>query len=221
MVRAAPKEVFVDVCTQRDYLNPAGARPIENLPVMLKNIKHLIAFARWARVPVLSCVEGRHPNDIGALTHQDCLFGSVGQRKPGYTLLPRRVLIETDNSPSVSLDVFKRYQQAILVKSHRDPFVNPKLDRLLTELPSQRFVIFGVSLEVTIRLLSLGLLLRHRNLMVIHDACGYWDAEEAEMTLRQLGAKECALVSTREYVHTRLAQRLKSPARMRASRIVA
>ena len=221
MVRAVPRDVFVDVCTQQDYLNPSGARPCANWRPLTRNVKHLMAFARYAKVPLLSCVEGRHANDIGAQAHGDCILGTLGQRKLGASLMPRRVLIDTDNSPSVALDILKRHQQAVLLKTHRDPFANPKYDRLLTELPSERFVLFGVSLEVTLRLLALGLMLRHRELTLVTDACGYWDAEEAEMTLRQLRAKDCNLVTTQEYIQTRLVAWTKRVVRVRASRFVA
>ncbi|MBN2448270.1 MAG: isochorismatase family protein [Phycisphaerae bacterium] len=221
MMKATSAEVFVDVCTQRDYVDSRGARPSLNLHALTRNLKHLMAYARWARVPTLSCIDSRRPKDVAGRVIAECVLGTAGQQKPSYTLLPDRVLIDTDNSPSVALDVLGRYQQAILAKNHRDPFTNPKFDRLLTEMPSQRFVLFGVSLEVTIRLLSLGLMLRHRNITVVTDACGYWDADEADMTLRQLRAKNCDLVCTRDFLQQRIVKRLSGKVRLRASRFVA
>jgi len=100
----------------------------------------------------------------------------------------------------VSLELLHHYQQAILIKEHRDPFTNPKLDRLLTELPVRRFMIFGVSLESSIRLLVLGLLLRHRSVCLVSDACGFWNPSEADMTLRQLRAKGCHMLTARELI---------------------
>ncbi len=193
-------DVFVDMCTQRDYLTPMGAQPTLNVQQVLPNLKRLMAFARWAGVPTLSCVDARRPGDVRGLPRAQCVLGTPGQQKLPCTLLPNRVLIESDNCLCVSLDVLRQHQQAILAKEHRDPFTNPKLDRLLTELPIRRFVIFGVALETSIRLLGLGLLLRSRRVAVVWDACGWWNAGDGDMALRQLVAKGCELVSTRDLV---------------------
>jgi len=199
-------DIFVDVCTQRDYLAPDGARPALNAARVVSNLKHLLAFARWARVATLSCVEARRPDDVRGLPHPDCVLGTPGQRKLPFTLLPDRVVIDSDNCLCVALDILQQHQQAILVKEHRDPFTNPKLDRLLTEMPGRRFVLFGVSLEASIRLLALGLMLRHRQVAVVYDACASWNADHGEMALRQLAAKGCELVGTAELISAALVQ---------------
>ncbi len=195
-------DVFVDLCTQRDYLAPNGARPVLNLHRAIPNIKHVVAFARWSGGPLLSCVDVRRPADVRGLPHPDCVLGTAGQSKLACTLLPARITVDSDNCLCVSLDLFQHYQQAILSKEHRDPFTNPKLDRLLTELPARRFVVFGVALETTVRLLALGLLLRHRRVAVVYDACGWWNQEDGEMALRQLSAKGCELLSAQQVVES-------------------
>lgn len=199
-------DVFVDMCTQRDYLAPNGASPSLNAPQITPNLKHLMAYARWARVPTLSCVDVRRPGDVRGLPQSQCVLGTPGQQKLAFTLLPDRVLIDSDNCLCVSLEVLQQHQQAILSKEHRDPFTNPKLDRLLTELPIRRFVVFGVSIETSVRLLALGLLLRHRRVAVVYDACGWWNVEDGEMALRQLSAKDCELLTTRQLVESSVAQ---------------
>lgn len=206
MANARHSDVFVDMCTQRDYLASDGAHPSINAGQVRANVKRLMALARWAKLPTLSCVDARRPEDVRGLAHADCVIGTPGQRKLSFSLLPSRVLIDSDNCLCVSLGILDQYQQAILCKDHRDPFTNPKFDRLLTEMPTRRFIIFGVSLETSIRLLTLGLLLRHRGAVVVRDACGWWDAEEGEMTLRQLAAKGCELVTTGELIESTLAR---------------
>jgi nicotinamidase-related amidase len=221
MLKARPSEVFVDVCTQRDYLSPEGARPVANLAALRRNLRQLMALARWAKIPTISCVETHHSSDVANRCSADCICGTRGHRKPNFTLLPGHAVIESDNCPCIGLDVLEQHQQIILAKTHRDPFTNPKFDRLLTELAAHRFVLFGVSLEETIRLLTLGLLLRHRKAVVVYDACGYWDVDEAQMTLRQLQAKSCELVTTHQFVQLQLSRRMKGRVRLRSSRFVA
>jgi len=206
-VRSARKaDIFVDMCTQRDYLLPEGAHPSLNASQIVVNLKRLMALARWAKVPTLSCIDARRPADARGLSRCDCIAGTLGQRKVPFSLLPNRVLVDSDNCLCISLDLLSQYQQAILAKDHRDPFTNPKFDRLLTEMPSRRFVVFGVGLESSIRLLTLGLMLRHRPVTLIYDACGWWDQEEGEMTIRQLEAKGCELMTTEQLISATFAQ---------------
>jgi nicotinamidase-related amidase len=199
-------DVFVDVCTQRDYLNLDGACPAANARAVQKNIKHLMAFARWAKIPTISCVDARRPDAVRGIPHPHCVLGTPGQRKITFSVLPDHVTIESDNVLCISLEILQQHQQAILIKQHRDPFTNPKLARLRTDMPTQHFTVFGVALEASIRLLVLGLILRHRRATLIHDACGFWSLNEADMALRQLAAKGCEIRSTHEVIRERLAQ---------------
>lgn len=221
MCSARRNDVFVDMCTQRDYLAPDGARPSLNAGQITPNLKRLMAFARWAHTPTLSCVDFRRPADVRGLAHPHCVLGTVGQQKLSFTLLPRRVQVDSDNCLCVSLDILQAHQQAILGKEHRDPFTNPKLDRLLTELPVRRFVVFGVSLETSVRLLALGLMLRHRRVAVIYDACGWWNAEDGEMALRQLSAKGCEILSTEQLIQAAVSQDRRTHLRPHRRRSVA
>lgn len=215
VVDAREPDVFLDVCTQRDFLSPDGARPIRNPLLVAGNIKRLMAFARCLRVPTLSCVELHRFDEVRGRPNPVCVAGTRGQQKLTCSVLPRRVVLESDNFLCVPLDIFHRYQQAIVTKSPRDPFANPKLDRLLTELPARRFVLFGVALETNLRLLSLGLLLRHRRVTLISDACGYWNDSDADMTLRQLSAKGCELLTAREFIDQGLNKRGTRHVRLR------
>lgn len=220
---ALRRHVFVDVCTQFDYLSPAGGKPCAGLPQLRRHLKQMMAFARWAHIRTLSCLESQRPVDVaGRQEPAQCILGTTGHRKAHFTLLPNHVVVPTDNSPCISLDILKEHQQAILQKVSHDPFANPKLDRLLTELPVERFILFGIGLETTIRTLALGLLMRQRDVTVIGDACGTWDNDRGEMTLRQLAAKNCEIVSARDFIRGQLANSKQfRSARIRRSRIVA
>ncbi len=198
-------DLFLDICTQQDYLDDAGCALVPNANQVRSNVKHLMAFARWSHFPTLSCVDeawGMNPNGGQAPVSK----GSPVEKKISFSVLPDHTSIESDNCLCISLDIFDRYQQAILTKSHDDPFTNPKIDRLLTEVPARRYVIFGIALEQEVRLLTLGLMLRGRKVVVIADACGYHSTEGADMALRQLGAKGCELVSTQEFIESRMAK---------------
>lgn len=212
MLKAKPSDVLLDVCTQLDYLDADGAHPVENRARIVRPLKQMIAVARWLKMPIVSCVESRRPVDALGAGPRDCIHGTWGQRKANFTMLPNRVVLDTDNAPGVGLDVLDRASQVIVVKRSRDPFDNPKLDRLLTELPKSDFILAGIGLEDTIRTLALGLLLRNRRVTIVADACGFWNQDQAEMVLRQLEAKHCRMVSALELTTPWIADRLRDNA---------
>ncbi|MFQ5805937.1 MAG: isochorismatase family protein [Phycisphaerae bacterium] len=222
MTKSAKRDVFVDLCIQREYLAENGPRRCQNAEQVALNVKHVMAFARLAKVPVLSCVDVNRANRIGSEFVPVVSREAPQEQKAAFTLLPHHTVVESDNSLCVPLDVLQRYQQAIFTKVHRDPFTNPKLDRLLTEMPARRFIVFGIPLETSLRILVLGLLRRRRRVTLLTDACGYWNRQEAQMVVRQLGVKGCKLTTANEYLSSALAliaRRLKI--RIRASRSVA
>ncbi len=216
------RDILLDVCIQRAYLDEHQPQRCLNAPQVIANVKHVMAYARLAKLPVVSCVDVDCANRIGA----DFVHVAPGlepaRRKAPFSLLPQYAVVECDNSLALPLDALGRAQQVIFTKVHRDPFTNPKLDRLLTEIPARSFVVFGVPLENTVRMLVLGLLRRRRRVTVLFDTCGYWSVKEAEMTLRQLGVKGCDLLTARQYIGISLARIApKLRVRIRPSHLVA
>lgn len=198
-------DVLVDMCMQREYFNPDSPHRCTNAGPVSKSVRKMMAFARWARTPVLSCIDTHRPHDIGVEYVTAAEDGSPVERMLGGTLLPRHTVIQSDNCLCIALDVLKDQQQAIFTKVHRDPFTNPKLERLLTEMPARRFVLFGVPLESSLRLLALGLLMRSRRVVIIEDGCGYYRDTEASMVLRQLEVKGCEIQQSEHYIRDAVA----------------
>lgn len=214
------QDVIVDLCTQREYLRQPGPHLCSNAPLVAHHVKELIAFARCTKLPVLSCVDARLPQDIGdEFAPVQGRIGPVAQ-KLGLSLLPDHIVVDSDNFLCVPLDILSRHQQAIFSKRHRDPFTNPKLDRLLTEMPAQRFVVMGVALESAVRTLVLGLLHRGRRVALLLDACGCWSREESDMALRQMTVKGCEVVGVQDYIRQRV-ERMPARDRRRFRRAVA
>lgn len=207
MTVLSKSDVFLDLCTQFDYLGYDGVRRCDNAAEMMPGIRRLMALARWEKLPTISCIDARSPEEVRGLRTPECVVGTHGQCKLPITLLPNRTVIESDNCLCVPLDLLERVQQVVFVKRHRDPFTNPKLDRIVTEMPARRFIVFGLPLEGSVRLMVLGLLLRARRVTLIRDACGYWNGPEAEMTLRQLEAKGCEILDSDSYARQALRQR--------------
>lgn len=223
MLNLRSTDVFIDLCVQRDYLENAHLRCL-NAGEVSRNSRRLMALARWAGTRVISCV------DVFPSAHEEVIptmrrVAALQAIKARGTLLPRHLVVDTDNCPSVALDVFGANQQIVFTKEHRDPFTNPKLDRLLTEMPAARFVAFGVPLECSVRMLVLGLLRRGRGVALVEDACGYWNHADGQMALRQLSVKGCTTMLTFDFVRAQVMLgargRARGLGRVRGTRSVA
>lgn len=189
--------IAIDLNTQHDFCAPGGACPVANLSDVVPALRRSIAWVRRYGVPVVSSVQAHRQTDLsdsGFPVH--CLDGSGGQRKVPFTKLPRRVHIEIDSTLSLPGEVFRQYQQAVFRKRGDDLLLNPKADRLISSLNTGEFVIFGAGLESSIKALSLALLARGRKVRLLLDACGYWNPDAADLTVRQLSAKGVTIGET-------------------------
>jgi nicotinamidase-related amidase len=93
--------------------------------------------------------------------------------------------------------MFKRYQQIILHKRCVDPFDEPRIDRILSEVSVAEFILVGATAEGAVKAAALGLLQRDKKVSIVIDAVGYHDNREAKMAFRKMEAKGARLIETR------------------------
>jgi nicotinamidase-related amidase len=198
--KMAFEPVLIDVATQQDFLVTNGPMSVLNRADIIPNIRSIFNWARDQRLKVISCIQAHRPGDDFGGHPRHCIDGTPGQKKLPYTLLPRRIVVEADNSYTVPYDLMQHYHQAIFHKRTEDLLGNPKADRVINELQPDRYIIFGVGLESWIKLLALGLMIRHKPAAVVSDACGFWDANVADLVVRQLEAKGIQLLKTADVV---------------------
>ena len=95
-------------------------------------------------------------------------------------------------------DLLLAYRQIILHKRCVDPFEEPRIERLLSEVQTDEFILIGACTEDAVKATALGLLHRGRNVRVIADAVGSHTEKEAKLALRKMQAKGAKLVQTRD-----------------------
>jgi len=183
LVRARRKQILVDIDTQKDYLLAGGKACIGNHRRVLAHIRRVMAWARHRNVPVISTAEVHHNNN-GEVQGRYCLDGTDGQTADGNTDLPR--------------DMLRRYRQVILHKRCIDPFDEPRIDRLLSEVKANEFILIGISLEGAVEATALGLLQRGKKVTVVIDAVGSHNKREAKLALRKMETKGAKLIETKK-----------------------
>ena len=197
MIRAKRRQVLVDINTQRDFLLADGGACIRNHRRVLAHIRRMMAWARQRDVPIISTCE-IYPDDSN---HNGdpryCIDGTQGQKKISYTLMKNRIVFPADGNTDLPRDMLRRYQQVVLHKRCVDPFDEPRIDRLLSEVCAAEFVMIGACAEGAVKAAALGLLQRNKRVAVIVDAVGYHDSREAKMAFRKMEAKGARLIETR------------------------
>ncbi len=199
LIRAKRRQVLIDINTQRDFLLAGGKACIRNHRRVLAHIRRVMAWARRRNIPVISTCDvypnGNGNDDKSMIDY--CLDGTEGQRKIHYTLLSDRISFPADGNTDLPRDMLRRYRQVILYKRCVDPFDEPRIDRLLSELRANEFIIIGTDVEGAVKATVLGLLQRGKKVTVVFDALGSHDKREADMALRKMEAKGAKLIETK------------------------
>ncbi len=196
LVRSRRKQVLIDVDTQRDFLLATGKVCIRNHRRVLGHIRRIMAWARARGIPIISLAQV-YPNNNGESEYGYCIDGTEGQRKVRYTLVGNRISFPADGHTDLPRDLLRLYRQVILHKRCVDPFQEPRIDRLLSEVKANEFIIIGSTAEGAVKATALGLLQRGQNVIVVADAVGSQNKREAKLALRKVEAKGAKLVETK------------------------
>ena len=191
------KHILVDIDTQRDFLSPWGNACILNREKVLANIRRVMAWTRFENIPIISTAEV-YPNTNGHTLFDYCLDGTAGQQKIHYTLLSNRVSFPADDWNHLPADLLLSHRQVILHKRCIDPFEEPRIERLLSEVKADEFILIGTCTEEAVKATALGLLHRGKSVRVITDAVGSHTEKEAKLALRKVQAKGAKLIKTKD-----------------------
>ncbi|MHC4431685.1 MAG: cysteine hydrolase family protein [Planctomycetota bacterium] len=191
------RHVLLDIDTQRDFLLAEGNACVSDHTEVLANIRRVMAWARYHNVPTISTAEV-HPDNNGSSLIHYCIDGTVGQRKIPYTLIKNRVSFPADTRSTLPADLLVAYSQVILHKRCVDPFDEPTIDRLLSELLANEFILIGAGTEDAVAATAVGLLHRGKNVRVIVDALGSRDRKMGRLALRKIKAKGARLLETKD-----------------------
>ncbi|UCE47298.1 MAG: isochorismatase family protein [Phycisphaerales bacterium] len=201
LVKSRRKQILVDIDTQKDFLLAQGKACIRNHRRVLAHIRRVMAWARTQNIPIISTAEV-YPDNNGESSVNYCVDGTDGQKKIRYTLFNDRVTFVADGNTDLPRDMLRRYKQIILHKRCVDPFDEPRIDRLLSEVRANEFYLVGTTLEGAVKMTALGLLQRGKPVTVIVDAVGSRSKKEAMLTLRKMETKGAKLIDTKKLAGT-------------------
>jgi len=196
LLKRRRRHVLIDINTQRDFFLAGGNACIRNHRRVLGRIRRIMAWARRNNIPIISICEIQ-PNHNGENQIGCCIEGTDGQKKLRYTLLSNRLSFVADDSTDLPTDLLQRYRQIIFHKRSPDPFDEPRIERLLSELRADDFILIGASTEGAVKATALGLLQRGKRVRVVVDASGLHNKKDAKLALRKMEAKGAKLIETK------------------------
>lgn len=188
--------VLLDVDTQRDFMYPHGAEYFVKAGRIAPRIAQLFSCARQKGYLVISTMMSLRVAGLNG--ENGCVEGTKGQKKPAYTLLPKRICFDPSFDTDLPMGVLRKYQQVIFEKRTLDPFSNPKFDRLLSSLQVSEYVVFGLITEEAVKRTVLGLLTRGKQVRLVVDAIAGQNDAASQMAMRQMLAKGARITTTGE-----------------------
>jgi nicotinamidase-related amidase len=175
--------VFVDIDTQRDFLEPSGALYIRGSEEILPNLERLTSFARIHRIPTLATACSHHPDDPELkIFGPHCIAGSPGQERVAETAWPGSVVLDVDERLTGEIPA-----HLTLLKRELDVFSRLDADGLVKRYAaaSPTFVVYGVAIDYCVARAVDGLLNRGCRVALVVDAARSIDASaEAEILTR-------------------------------------
>lgn len=206
IVSLRKKRILIDVDTQCDLFLAQGKACVRNHRKVRANIERVMAWARCAQIHVISTAQVYLP---AGHNRDFCLAGTDGICKLHETLRDRHIVFDSGDSTDWPCDLLHNLDQVIFCKRTEDPFEEPRMERILTEIRASEFIIIGGPTESAVLYTVLGLLQRNKTVTVITDAIGSHEKNAARLALRKMKAKGAKLIDTKSFLNGSNGSRVK------------
>jgi nicotinamidase/pyrazinamidase len=186
--------VFVDIDTQRDFLDPGGALFVPGSTAIVPRLARLTRFARDQRIPILATACAHTPDDPELKTFPPhCMIGTTGAERIEATFCPKSLLL--NDHPELPVRV---PPHLTLLKRHYDLFTHPRADELIALYASGQpiFVVYGVATDYCVAAAIRGLLARRCRIALVVDAIRAIDNEAEAGFLTEFARRGVLLTMT-------------------------
>jgi nicotinamidase/pyrazinamidase len=189
--------VFLDIDTQRDFLDPGGALYVPGSVEILPNLRRLTDFAIDHRIPILATACSHHPDDPELTVFPaHCIAHTPGQARVPATARPFSVILDVEDRLSGELP-----PHLTLHKRELNVFSRADTEELVARYnrDSPTWVVYGVATDYCVREAVDELMQRHFKVAIVVDAIHAID-RSAEASLLSKFARGGALMTLTEVV---------------------
>jgi nicotinamidase/pyrazinamidase len=186
--------VFVDIDTQRDFLEESGALYVSGSRSILPNLERLSRFAAERGIPVVATACCHSPDDSELSQFPPhCMAGTDGQRRVVATECPGSVVLGAVDRLEGPLP-----RHLTLQKQAFDVFSRPDAGELVARYDEAKptFVVYGVATDYCVRAAVEGLLARGCRVAVVADAVRAIDPDAEADLFRDWTDRGAVLVMT-------------------------
>ena len=188
------KRIIIDVDTQRRFFLNTSIVRVRNHQQVLANIQRVMNWAQLKNIRMISTVQILTGNNFYCNSR---IAGTEGQKKIDCTLRKRNTRFDADARTDLPPEILGQYDQVILYKRCFDPFEEPQVDRMLSELQADELILIGAPTEGAVKATALGLLARQKKVTVLIDATGSYNKTIGEIALRRILERGGKLTDTR------------------------
>jgi nicotinamidase/pyrazinamidase len=189
--------VFLDIDTQRDFLDPGGALYVPGSVEILPNLRRLTDFAIDHKIPILATACSHHPDDPELTVFPaHCIAHTPGQARVPATARPFSVILDVEERLSGELP-----PHLTLQKRELNVFSRSDTEELVARYnrDSPTWVVYGVATDYCVREAVDEPMQRHFKVAIVVDAIHAIDAS-AEASLLSKFARGGALMTLTEVV---------------------
>ena len=185
--------VFVDVDTQRDFLDPGAPLFVAGSEAIRPNLARLTAYAKANRVPIIATACAHEPDDREADFPVHCVRGTPGQERVAETNEPGTMIVEPGSGVIPS---FVPLHLTIQKRAY-DVFSTPEAADVFAVYAQYQptFVVYGVATDYCVRCVVDGLIDRGYPVAVVVDAVRGVDSAQAEAELARFAERGALLTS--------------------------
>ncbi len=186
--------VFVDVDTQRDFLEPEGALYVPGSEAIRPNLARLTDHARRQGIPILAtaCAHTLDEDDPEPFPPH-CLVGTHGQKRVDETAWPGGVVVGVGGR----LGEGELPAHLTLEKARYDLFSHPEAAAIVGRLGDvgATFVVYGVATDYCVKAAVIGLRALGHRVAVVVDAIRAVDPAAEPGVLGEFVARGVVLTS--------------------------
>lgn len=193
--------VFVDIDTQRDFLEPGGALFIAGSEAILPNLERLSRYAQERGIPVIATACAHTTDEVDPEPFPPhCLVGTRGQERIEATARADGITVGVDERFESEADAGALPKHLTIEKRRYDLFSHPDAKRIIELYDQSRptFVIFGVATDYCVQAAVTGLLQGGKHVAVVTDAIRAIDESAVERILLEFEHSGARLVTTEE-----------------------